>query len=179
MSEIDHHFQHGDDVAEVLDRYFDEIDEDQNKKVTRAEIISALAANKSVRGNLKAEMQEWLAKLETVVADMNEADGIEKEKFKEIASKVPGIKGDRIQWARTLNLDGLLARQIKVGTPFDELLGLKRMTSDEISEALDRFSKAVSKVFFKALEDLKLEDDDSASLSAANSKFSDDMSKFG
>ena len=48
---------------------------------------------------------------------------LDRKEFKEMLKKVPRVSGQRILWARSLNLDSLLACRLKVGDFLEELLG--------------------------------------------------------
>jgi hypothetical protein len=55
------------------------------------------------------------------------------------AAQVPRVKGERVQWVRTLGLEGLLARHLPLGNFADQLSGIKNMAEEELSVAVHRF----------------------------------------
>jgi hypothetical protein len=54
--------------------------------------------------------------------------------------------GHRIQWARNLHLEYILAMNLKPGTAADRLYGVKNMTEQDMSEACEIFSIKVKDV---------------------------------
>jgi hypothetical protein len=70
-------------------------------------------------------------------------------------SQVPRVKGERMQWVRTLGLEGLLARHLPLGNFADQLSGIKNMSEEELSVAVHRFIAEVPAVVFAGLKELK------------------------
>ncbi len=66
-----------------------------------------------------------------------------------------GNQCHRVQWARALNLEYILATLFRPGTLNDGLEGIKTMTESEIDEACAQFSVKVKDVVQKALTKLK------------------------
>ena len=57
----------------------------------------------------------------------------------------------RIKWAKSLNLDYILAMSLKPGTTVDGLYGVRNMTEQDMSEAFESFSIKVKDVFLREL----------------------------
>jgi hypothetical protein len=70
-------------------------------------------------------------------------------------SQVPRVKGERVQWVRTLGLEGLLARHLPLGNFADQLSGIKNMAEEELSVAVQRFIAQVPAVVSAGLKKLK------------------------
>jgi hypothetical protein len=71
-------------------------------------------------------------------------------------SQVPRVKGERVQWVRTLGLEGLLARHLPLGNFADQLSGIKNMVEEELSVAVQRFIAQVPAVVSAGLTKLKV-----------------------
>jgi hypothetical protein len=71
------------------------------------------------------------------------------------AAQVPRVKGERVQWVRTLGLEGLLARHLPLGNFADQLSGIKNMAEEELSVAVHRFIAEVPAVVSAGLKKLK------------------------
>jgi hypothetical protein len=71
-------------------------------------------------------------------------------------SQVPRVKGERVQWVRTLGLEGLLARHLPVGNFADQLSGIKNMAEEDFSVAVQRFIAQVPAVVSAGLKKLKV-----------------------
>lgn len=70
-------------------------------------------------------------------------------------AQVPRVKGERVQWARSLGLEGLLAKHLPLGTFADPLSGVKAISEKELSDALDRFVEEVPAAVSAGLKALK------------------------
>jgi hypothetical protein len=53
--------------------------------------------------------------------------------------QIPRVKGERVQWVRTLGLEGLLAKHLPLGTFEDQLSGIKKISKEELNIALNSF----------------------------------------
>ncbi len=80
---------------------------------------------------------------------------LETERIYAAISQVPRVKGERVQWVRTLGLEGLLARHLPLGNFADQLSGIKNMTEEELSVAVHRFIAEVPAVVSAGLKKLK------------------------
>ena len=90
--------------------------------------------------------------------------------LKSAARKLPRVSGQRMEWARSLGLDGALARHLPPGTLDDGLEGLKGMDADSVEKALDAFC-ADARLLFKSSVRMFRDTGGSASAVEANSKF--------
>jgi hypothetical protein len=79
----------------------------------------------------------------------------ETERMHAAVSQVPRVKGERVQWVRTLGLEGLLARHLPLGKFADQLSGIKNMAEEELSVAVQRFIAQVPAVVSAGLKKLK------------------------
>jgi hypothetical protein len=59
-------------------------------------------------------------------------------------TQVPRVRGERVQWARSLGMEGLLARHLPLGTFADQLRGIRDMTDQDVKVALYRFMADVA-----------------------------------
>jgi hypothetical protein len=101
-------------------------------------------------------------------------------KFKQAMQMVPRIRGKRIQWANSLNLDSRLARLLPPGILFDELSGIKSMDETQIENILSSFFQEVKHTFIAACEQLgQIENVQQAKVEIALNKFTGDIGKFG
>jgi hypothetical protein len=80
---------------------------------------------------------------------------LETESVNAEVSQVPRVKGERVQWVRTLGLEGLLARHLPLGNFADQLSGIKNMAEEELSVAMRRFIAEVPAVVSAGLKKLK------------------------
>jgi hypothetical protein len=72
-----------------------------------------------------------------------------------MVSQVPRVKGERVQWVRSLGLEGLMARHLPLGNFADQLSGIKNMAEEELSVAVHRFIAEVPAVVSAGLKKLK------------------------
>jgi hypothetical protein len=70
-------------------------------------------------------------------------------------TQIPRVKGERVQWVRTLGLEGLLAKHLPLGNFVDQLNGIKTMVEDELSAAMQRFIAEIPAVVSAGLKKLK------------------------
>jgi hypothetical protein len=70
----------------------------------------------------------------------SESDGnaITQELLLKVLSELPRVRGGRVGWARTLGLEGTLARLLPVGDVFDGLAGIKALRGEALERALNR-----------------------------------------
>jgi hypothetical protein len=69
--------------------------------------------------------------------------------------QVPRVKGERVQWVRSLGLEGLLAKHLPLGTFKDPLRGIKNVSETELSVALCRFTEEVPALVSAGLKSLQ------------------------
>jgi hypothetical protein len=119
-------------------------------------------------GSEKARLAVALAGLaETLVSDGIELDFLA---VKKAARRVPRVVGQRMEWAKGLQLDAMLARQLNPGHLEDGLRGLRAMPSQEIRRALASFLEDAKVKILEAVLEAKTAKG-SRSAHEANSKF--------
>ena len=110
-----------------------------------------------------ASLSTLLAEAETVERSLSSAIKLD-ERFANAkpdvssasgSNDIKSISSHRVQWARTLHLEYILAMFFKPGTSEDGLDGIRTMTDNEIEEACTQFSLKVKSVVQKALTELK------------------------
>jgi hypothetical protein len=171
-------FSEVDDDDEMLEAYFRSIDLDNDGKLSCDEIRIALCKLKT---NSLSKTLDLLKNIEDEMLKFNTYGYVlDLKTFKEIAMKLPRVHGQRIQWARSLNLDSLLACRLKVGGFLDELSGIRGMTEGEIDTALGLFFKDV--VDIVKYEWIILNESDrnhAETVDAVMSKFAGAIGKYG
>ena len=174
--ELEVHFTEAEDIDQVLDNFFKDIDIDKNGILSQEEILAALGST--------PEKQELLNKLQNPERDNfinNDVKGLDVKAFKKIALGNGIASGERIRWVRqNLNLDGRFARLLEVGNPLDELSGIKGMSQKQIDEVLKRFSEELARAFQSQLSRLKdPHTSGPGKLEDVRSKFSGPIGRFG
>ncbi len=110
-----------------------------------------------------ASLSTLLAEAETVERSLSSAIKLD-ERFANAkpdvssasgSNDIKSISSHRVQWARTLHLEYILAMLFKPGTSEDGLDGIRTMTDNEIEAACTQFSLKVKSVVQKALTELK------------------------
>jgi hypothetical protein len=86
-----------------------------------------------------------------------------KSRIKNSHDLINSNSGHRIQWARSLRLEYILAIYLKPGTETDGLFGVKNMTEQDILEACEMFSIKMKDVLLSELVHLRSETRDSNS----------------
>jgi hypothetical protein len=64
-------------------------------------------------------------------------------------------KGERVQWVRSLGLEGLLARHLPLGTFMDPLSGIKEMRKEDLSAIVQNFMADVPAAVIAGLKKLR------------------------
>jgi hypothetical protein len=70
---------------------------------------------------------------------------------------VPRLRGERVKWAHTLGLEGLLAKHLPLGKFNDPLSGIKTMTREQLREAIESFIAEVPAAVENGVESLNAE----------------------
>jgi hypothetical protein len=166
-------FGEDDDCDLVLDDFFKKIDINNDQKLSKEKILGALCACKLHKAeDLKDNIVGEIRSGETEFIDLGE--------FKEIARTLCVVTGQRMQWVRILNLNGRLARQLKIGEPGDELSGIRQMDLAELETALDKFCASARRALFKQWKNLKEASDSGiGDVEIVLSKFTGTVGKFG
>ena len=127
-----------DDEEEVLQQTFTRMDKNKNGKISSTELNSAL-------GDAFFEHEaEFIQVLKSLFDD--HSDDIDFKSFKQAADKIPRARGHRVQWVRTLGLEGLLARRLKIGDFSDGLSGVRSMSIDELRASCLEFCREIPTV---------------------------------
>jgi hypothetical protein len=102
-------------------------------------------------------------------------------KFYEIAECVPRIKGQRLLWVQNLNLTGCLARRLKTGEIFDQLSGIRQMSTEELNVAVSLFAEDVGNMLKAECSKLRnsVQTNLKTEAEKAMSKFTGDPAMFG
>jgi hypothetical protein len=122
------------DDEEVFGRFFHELDKDSSGTVDRSELNDAIEKHKT--------QSELADTLQSLLLESN-ANTIDLESFRAMIRKIPRVSGQRVQWARSLELEKVLANYLTAGDLFDGLVGIKSMSEQAIRTACARFSKDV------------------------------------
>ena len=133
-------FSEIDDDDAASREFFKKFDTNKDEKLSVEEVESAIH---------NAQAKSWLQvdglkNLRDLIAAKAANEEVNLEAFNKIVSDIPRLHGQRIQWARSLNLDGLLACRLKAGFLFDELSGIRETTEAELDKQLLSFFLAVS-----------------------------------
>ena len=157
---------------------FDELDKNKNGLISGDEIKAVLDQHDPARSSME---MEFLKELCTTV----EAGGrLDLQAFTKVVDelRVARVRGERVQWVRTLGLEAELARFLPVGDLYDGLRPLREMQVDErskrLAEACERFATRLPLLLQAAA--LKLVGEESVSGGdAQNSKFAIDGGPIG
>jgi hypothetical protein len=121
-----------------------------------------------------SESSRLLGALEDLASGLTRPDPSGELTFltlKNAVRKLPRVSGQRMEWARSLGLDGALARHLPPGSLDDGLEGLKcRMDDAAIESALDAFCRDARQLFKSSIQVMN-EVKGSTSAIEANSKF--------
>ena len=129
-----------DDDDELLVNVFKQLDSDNNKIISQEEIMKAIENNPDSNDVMQALLQALK------IRDLDVPPPISYQEFKRVANLTPRVKGQRIEWVRSLNLHAILAKELKVGDLFDPFRGIKDMSDLEIEAACSKFSSALPDV---------------------------------
>jgi hypothetical protein len=175
LDEADNCFKEEDDDKQVLKATFQKLDINGNGKLSWNEIEAFLREfpQKGFINNI--DLVETLKN-----SGATETDEIDVEKFESTLRKFPRAHGQRIQWARSLNLDTLFASLLPPGTLYDELAGIKELDHKQIKVIFAKYMQYLEKAFTFRWEKLKQENTaQSLFVDDVMNKFSGDLGKFG
>jgi hypothetical protein len=144
-----------DDDDEMLSRTFNELDTSKNGYLSYAELKAGLSQQKD-HFSASFAIEKLLARTEIEMSQSTEiSKSIDVKLFKEMCSHSPHIKGQRLEWVKSLDLNACLASKLRVGVLWDGLLGLKEMETTDILTACSEFSKEVVAMVVKQHSVLK------------------------
>ncbi len=147
-------FSEEQDDNEVTDALFNSLDADKSSSISVEELYASL---KGVDKN--DEDKEKVLKCLMEGCSSISAKSITREEFRKALCALPRVCGERVHWAKTLNLDVELARFLKLGSVMDGLKGLKKMADHEleqhISEVCSKFGAILPSILRYNLRKLR------------------------
>jgi hypothetical protein len=162
-------FSDEEDDREVIQALFRSIDDDRNGIISAEELAAALATHKD---------QEQLADLLNTLAGREKelAAGMNMAEFEAVVGKLPRVRGERVRWAASLQLERELARLLRTGDLFDGLAGLKTLKEGAerdgfVDEVCAKFAIVVWRLLHDGLRRLEAHDGASRVEDHINSKF--------
>jgi hypothetical protein len=143
-------FTEADDDYETVWDLFCQIDSDRDGWISTEELHQAVSRLRAVQQDheLADALEDMLAR--RAEGPVGRTAGIRFEEFADGFGQLNRMKGERVRWARTLKLDGVVARVLKRGTVFDGLRGLKALRGP----ALEAHVQAVCRAVAAALPDI-------------------------
>ena len=120
----------------------------------KKEILSKEALRDS-----EAKNPEWkeVASMQAVLKALYSNEfPINFTEFKRVVDLTPRVRGQRIAWVRSLSLESVLAKELKVGDLFNPLKGIKEMSDLEIEKACAKFSMYLPDLLKASREQLKV-----------------------
>ena len=109
--------------------------------------------------------------LNALMSEALEGKEIDLLAFKKAVDPLPRVRGQRVQWANSLGLDGELARLIPVGTILDGLKALTEISDEHLEQICVIFSEIVRVRLRQACEKLKTRELSVSRAEEANSKY--------
>ena len=148
-------FSENDDDKEVVMALFKEIDTDGSQDLSEEELKHIMDYHRSLG---HTELVAAFERLLSIHVESNES--IHFDDFFKVFRQLPRVRGERIQWARTLHLDQELARLLKTGNIFDGLYTLKTMSDRDqelhISEVCSKMSLRLPAILRAGFKKLRL-----------------------
>ena len=162
-------FGEEEDDDEIVKDLFKEIDKDGTQHISSSELKDALQKYQSTHED--TDICKALTEMLKTAEDTHMQIGLKE--FCNAVKLLPRVRGQRVQWARSLNLHELLARMLKKGNFFDGLHGLKSLKKEELDKHMKQVCEDFSRILPVILEDAldKLRRGDSISAKQQNSKF--------
>ena len=164
---------------ELALQVFNSIDADKSQSVTENEmkIFFERSSTSEKRSTAQSDQAGHLpGHSDTAISKSVEPDGISLDGFKKAFNEVPRVRGDRLQFIRSLKLDAKLARLLRKGSALDGMSGLLEMPNIELEQHIEdvcrRFVSIVHWSLCKGLHKLrKASRRDSVVQEHINSKF--------
>ena len=167
-------WQNDDEI--VVRALFNEIDSDCDGIISLNEMKSAVVQYKMDGLALKKALADAM---EDLIVASSQDKQIDFDRFLEIVKDLPRVRGERVQFAKGLELHSYLAPLLKTGNFFDGLQGLRELSEDQITAHLAEvsavFSRILTNVLASAILGLK---QSTPSALETNSKFSMDTDSF-
>ena len=171
-------FREEDDDFEVVQDLFKEIDKDGSGNISSEELREAL--KKYQKTDEERALSSALEKMLLQVEGTGTGE-VSPEQFRNAVKVLPRVRGQRVQWARTLNLHEKLAKLLKRGNFFDGLKGLKDLDDNALHQHITlvcaKFSSELPNILHKSLQELRRGGELSAK-DFQNSKFCMDATAF-
>ena len=117
----------------IVSNFFNSIDTSNTGLVSIDDLAAGLARFKDC-----GPIAQGLATL-TKYVQSSGRDSFDINAFSQLVRQIPRLRGQRVQWARALHLECILARHLAAGPLFDELAGIRAMTESDLRHACDRF----------------------------------------
>ena len=138
------------DDREVVNDFFNELDLNGSGGISADELDRALERfSMPHEKDLADALREMMHKTKSAGADVS------FEEFYAAVKELPRVRGQRVQWVRTLGLERELARHLKRGDFFDGVKGLREMTDGEILQACTDFGARLYGLLKPKLEEFK------------------------
>ena len=111
------------DDHDVISKFFHRLDTSCDGLVSTDEILAALAKFE--------DCSPISLGLTTLLENVSRSgrDSFDLQAFTQLVHQIPRLHGQRVQWARALRLECILARHLATGPLFNELAGVRAMTA--------------------------------------------------
>ena len=164
-------FTESEDIEEVLGTFFEKLCTKNGKLVSKETIQNAL--------NNLLEQKSYVVLKQ--ILEKERKGYLDKSSFQKIAKKAGIASGQRIKWVKQhLNLDGRLARLLKVGDPSNEFSGMLKMTEEDCEAVLWKLFKEIEQPFKSCLRLLQEQRSvGSGQVEEIHNKFSGQVGNFG
>jgi NLR family CARD domain-containing protein 3 len=145
-----YHDEFEEEDKEIARDFFDKLDLDGSRSLSSSEFHNAIQQyTQQHEKELAAALQTMMDKSKSAGQDINFED------FYKAVRELPRVRGQRVQWVRTLGLDWELARLLKKGDFFDGLRGLREMTDEDLMHVCSKFSQKLHELLKFNLDKLK------------------------
>ncbi len=152
-------FNHILDDEQMLDRSFKHLDRDGDERISIDELLIAMENRTDIMSSMESVTKHFHQTIETETVSSEVPSSpkvfITLREFTCACSRIPRFMGHRIEWARSLHLDLMLAERLKAGVLWDGLLGLKEMERSEVEKLCSDFARDVHREVIKHWEFLQ------------------------